>query len=43
MEVRTQKPHTVGQTVQRSKEKQIIENNSSCKTKTTKTRFEEGL
>ena len=32
----SQKPHTVRQTAQRPKEKQIIENNSSCKTKTTK-------
>jgi hypothetical protein len=36
MNVRSQKPHTVGQPAQRPKEKQIIENNSSCKTKTTK-------
>ena len=36
MEVRSQKPHTVVQPAQRTKEKQIVENNSSCKTKTTK-------
>ena len=36
MKVGSQKPNTVGHPAQRPKKKQIIENNSSCKPKTTK-------